>query len=51
MERIVGGRSPLEYTSQVVKDIGCRTFSELKKKAEQREELEECCQPASGLLT
>jgi len=32
------GRPPLEYIGQLVKDLGCVTYYELKRKAEKREE-------------
>jgi len=32
------GRPPLDYISQMIRDMGCRSYCELKKKTEERQE-------------
>jgi hypothetical protein len=32
------GRAPLDYISQIVRDMDCRSYCELKRKAEKRQE-------------
>jgi hypothetical protein len=46
------GKLPLEFIIQLVKDLGYRTYYELKRKVENREEWRNAAsQPAFGLLT
>lgn len=42
-------RPSIEYISQVVRDIGCGTYYELKRKSEKREDWKNALNP--GLLT
>jgi hypothetical protein len=32
------GRSPLDYISQIVRDMDCRSYCEFKRKAEKRQQ-------------